>query len=338
MPWMELSLNTKHEAVDWICTLLAETHYTGDIQITQYIDPALQRGSDCNWVQPDWVFTIVLYLPWDGRVRERVEKIDQLLLPLHRVGLATELEAAIVEEKTTFPAAANLLIRRIGQRLVVLGADTLYQSETANEITIRLGTTLCFGSGFHPATIVNLRLLERYVVPAMQVLDLGSGSGILSVAMAKLEAEVLAIDNDPIAVQATQDAVNQNGVDQRVTVMAGSLGQGSNLGHWMGGTMTDQTPSITPQSSFDLIAANILARVHIALASDFQRALRRTESHPGLLIISGFTTDQEDEVNSALTAAGFEAIDEERFDQWVALAYRLKAELTFSPRLKAGDS
>jgi ribosomal protein L11 methyltransferase len=320
---MELSLNTKPEAVDWICTLLAEAHYAGSIQIKKSteLDPLCLTDRDS--LQSDWAFTIVLYLPYDARVRERVEQIDQLLLPLHRVGIATKLEAAIVEEKAALPEAVDSPIRRIGQRFVVLNPDAFYQPETEDEVTIRLGTSFSFGSGFHPATIISLRLLERHVTPAMNVLDLGSGSGILSVAMAKLGAQVLAIDNDGVAVQATQDAVDLNRVNQQVTVMAGSLGQGSDLGHWMGGNVADRVLSITPQSRFDLIAANILARVHIALAADFQRALRRTDSYRGLLITSGFTTDQEDEVNAALSAAGFEAIDCERLDEWVALAYRL---------------
>jgi ribosomal protein L11 methyltransferase len=328
MSWMELSLNTKPEAVDWICTLLAETPYTGNIQITKYTEPDPLCLTNRDSVEPDWAFTIVLYLPCDVRVRERVEQIDQLLLPLHRVGLATKVEAAIVEEKAAFPEAVSTPIRRIGQRFVVLSPDAYYQLEAADEVTIRLGTSFSFGSGFHPATIISLRLLERHVIPAMNVLDLGSGSGILSVAMAKLGAQVLAIDNDSVAVQATQDAVARNGVDSQVSVMAGSLGQGSELGHWMGGSIADRVPSITPQSRFDLIAANILARVHIALAADFQRALRQTDSYRGLLITSGFTTDQEDEVHAALTAVGFEAIDCERLDEWVALAYRL---LDFPP-------
>jgi ribosomal protein L11 methyltransferase len=63
--------------------------------------------------------------------------------------------------------------------------------------------------------------------------------------------------------------------------------------------------------------------VHIALADDFQRALRRTDAHKGLLITSGFTADYEDEVTIALTEAGLEAVDCERLNEWVALAHRL---------------
>jgi ribosomal protein L11 methyltransferase len=91
----------------------------------------------------------------------------------------------------------------------------------------------------------------------------------------------------------------------------------------MGGDSINNMPTIEATDTFDLIVTNILARVHIALADDLQRALRRTDDHKGLLITSGFTADYEDEVAMALTEAGLEAVDCERLNEWVALAHRL---------------
>jgi ribosomal protein L11 methyltransferase len=105
--------------------------------------------------------------------------------------------------------------------------------------------------------------------------------------------------------------------------MEGSLGQGSGLGHWMGGNAIENVPTFEPAASFDLIAANILARVHTALAADYRRALR-TDAQAGLLITSGFTTEYEDAVATSLQDEGFEIVDCERLNEWVALAFRLK--------------
>jgi ribosomal protein L11 methyltransferase len=214
-------------------------------------------------------------------------------------------------------------VHRIGQRFVVLSEDVAYQPETTDTVPIRIKTSLAFGSGLHPATRLSLRLLERHMVPGMRVLDLGSGSGILSVAMAKLGAQVLALDNDSVAVEATQDAVERNGVAPQVRVMEGSLGSGSALGHWMGGEISDQISTVKAIAEFDLIMANILGRVHVALADDYRQALRQTHAQGGKLITAGFTTDHEPEVTAALNAAGFTVIDSERFNDWVALAYQL---------------
>ncbi len=318
MSWIELSLDTTHEAVDWVCTRLAEINYTDEVRINKYILAAEDMA------QQKWAFTICLYLPYDAHARANVEKITNLLSPLHRTGLTTSVEAVVVEEKPANAEVESPLVHRIGQRFVVLTPDAPYQPQAADEIPLILRTSLAFGSGFHPATVLSLRLLERYIIPGMNVLDLGSGSGILSVAIAKLGAKVLALDNDSIAVQATQDAVSLNGVEQQVTVMEGSLGCGSNLGHWMGGNTLDQVPSINPTANFDLIVANILGRVHVTLASDFQRALRRSDNYGGLLIAAGFTSDREDEITTAFRENGLEIVDCERLNEWVALVHRLK--------------
>ena len=324
MSWIELSIDTTHEAVDWVSTLLATTDYTGGLTITPYAKPELDSLTDQAVVSPHWAFTIRLYLPYDIGVNARVEKLDHLLQPLHRTGLTTSLETAVVEEKLASRDGTSPLVHRIGQRFVVLRTDVPYPLEAADDIILRLETSLTFGSGLHPATMGCLQLLERYIVPSMNVLDLGCGSGILSVAMAKLGAQVLALDNDQMAVQATQEAVRLNQVEQQVTVWEGSLGGGSELGHWMGGITSENVPTFKSTSAFDLIVTNILARVHIALVQDYKRALRRTDAYGGLLITAGFTSDYEDEVTNTLIDAGFEAVDCARSDEWVVLAHRLK--------------
>ncbi len=308
MAWIELSLDTTSEAVDWVCTLLAEAQGVENLGIANYqpqADPA------------NWMFTLCFYVPHDRQSRSRVDAIAQLLSPLHRTGLTTELETVVVETKST--ASQNFPIHRIGQRFVVLATDAVYQP-CPDEILLRLKPSLAFGSGLHPATMLSLRLLERYVMSGMKALDLGCGSGILSVAIAKLGAQVLALDNDAIAVQATQATIQDNQVEAQATVQCGSLGKGSRLGHWMSGTLTQEVFTIQV-ADLDLIAANILGRIHITLAADYRNALRSN----GLLITAGFTTDQESEVVAALQAVGFEALKYKRSGEWVAIAHRLRA-------------
>lgn len=302
MPRLEVKINTTNEAVDWVRTLLAAS-----AREVQMIECPLTSSSGWDW-------QICLYLPESAALR----KVTQLLSPLQRTGLISEPETAIVAE--TQPDATEGL-HRVG-RFVILHPDAAYQAAD-QEILLRLAPRFAFGSGFHPATFLALRLLEQHIVPGMQGLDLGCGSGILSIAMAKLGAEVLALDNDETAVQATQQAIQDNQLTpQQITVQAGSLGQGSALGHWMNGELSEAVPVIAPAAAFDLIVANILARIHITLASDYQRAIR-CSSPARLLITAGYTTEFAAEVNAALTATGFEQINCERFEEWVAYAHRL---------------
>src|SRR5207237_6656701 len=96
MSWIELSLDTTHEAVDWVCTLLAETIDISDVHIREYAEPNHPERFDQDVASSSWTFTIRLYLHHDARSRERVEKIVNLLSRLHRTGLATTLEMTVV--------------------------------------------------------------------------------------------------------------------------------------------------------------------------------------------------------------------------------------------------
>ena len=312
MSWIELSLDTTNEAVDWVCTLLANAIAAEDMHISEYRDRSAE-----------WTFTIQMYLPEDTQIYQRIETISSILKPLHRTGMTTELQTFVVDQKPPKMEhnPENSLIRHIGDRFVILSADSDYQTSNSQEIVLRLQNSLAFGSGLHPATILSLQLIERHVQPSLHALDLGSGSGILSVALAKLGAMVLAIDNDRIAVSATQDAVERNQVSSQVTVTEASLGSASQLGHWMGGDSIEAVTEIKANGQFDLIVANIFARVHISLAAEFYKALRNTSTHSGILITAGYTSDREEDVTSAMIEAGFAVCDRAQIDEWIAISY-----------------
>ena len=314
MSWMELSLNTTHEAVDWVRTLLAQSDYINDFSVRPYLPEA-------NEPAPVWASTCLIYLPYDRQIRSRVEEIDAKLASLQRAGLVSDLQTEVVEAKLLI--GEGDAVYRISDRFLILppGSHALIAEP---EIPIYLNHSLSFGSGFHPATICCLKLIERHTLAGMHTLDLGCGSGILSIAMAKLGAQVLALDNDRVAVQATLEAIEHNQIGDRVTVKHGSLGQGCDLGHWMSQEAIADVSRIEPSKEFDIVVANILARIHVTLAADFYYALRHTQAQPGKLIIAGFTDEYEADVNAALVETGFELIDRESLEEWVGLAYETR--------------
>jgi ribosomal protein L11 methyltransferase len=302
MAWLRLGVGTTRDAVDWVCCALAACGYDGEVEISE-----AENGA------ASWPLTVRLHLPAEGRL-SRAE-LDEALAPLRRLGLAGDLAIEAVAAPVV-AAAPGPAPRRVGTRLVLLAHDG-GRAPDEGDVAVRIAPGTAFGSGFHPTTLVSLALIERHVSPGMAVLDLGSGSGILSVASAGLGGRVLAVDNDPSAVAATRQAVRRNGLEPRVTVARGSLGRGGRLGHWLGWRRLDEAPSVEARGGFDLIASNILARVHVELADDYRCALRPA----GVLITAGFTVAQEPEVALALVAAGLAPRDREQIDEYVALAH-----------------
>ena len=159
---------------------------------------------------------------------------------------------------------------------------------------------MAFGTGLHPTTQMCLAALEELIRPKADVLDLGTGSGILAIAAAKLGAgHVLAVDNDPVAVRTARGNVVANGVQATTDVMCGSL------------------PEVP--GTYDLVMVNILAKVIIEFCGQGLGALPWPG---GFVIASGIIEEQAEAVSAALEAAGLAVVGQRRLADWVALICR----------------
>ncbi len=193
-------------------------------------------------------------------------------------------------------------ILRIGRALVVKPSWVRYVRK-GGETVIEIDPGMAFGTGQHQTTAMCLRSLEELVRPGMSVLDLGCGSGILSIAAAKLGAtDVLALDLDPLAVKAARENAVANGVTHIVESREGTL-----------------SDKASTHDTFDIIAANIsgltLERLAPALASEL--------SPTGVLIASGFLEDAVTGLSKAFTDAGLQVRRIDDDGVWRAIiAYR----------------
>jgi len=167
------------------------------------------------------------------------------------------------------------------------------------DIVLELDPGMAFGTGTHATTTLCLRTLEYIVKPGQRVFDLGTGSGILAIAAAKLGAKVDAVDLDPVAIKVAQENVALNGVNNRVRVVCGDLGS----------VLTGQA---------DVVIANIVADVILMLLPDLKRIL-----HPdGEFLASGIIDNRAENVEKGLKAAGFEIVERVEDSGWILFRSR----------------
>jgi ribosomal protein L11 methyltransferase len=162
---------------------------------------------------------------------------------------------------------------------------------------------MAFGTGLHPTTRLCMIGLENHLTGAPRVLDVGTGSGILSITAAKLGArEILALDTDAVAVETTARNVGFNHVAAFVRVEQGSIDAEKQC------------------NQFDLICINILAEVICDLAPALASALHSQ----GIVIASGILAFKADDVVEAFAAVGISVIEKTQEEDWVALVGKKK--------------
>ncbi|MAQ11895.1 MAG: 50S ribosomal protein L11 methyltransferase [Chloroflexi bacterium] len=286
MAWQELSITVPHEYVEPISYLFGRygkgvsTELAGDGQVL--LRTYITKGS-----------------------RQRMARID---VGVRLVGSIEPIGDLIVRELPEDEDWMNswkshFKILRIGQHLVIKPTWLELESDTGPEdIVIELDPGIAFGTGYHPTTATCLEAMEQHITPDMTVLDLGSGSGILTIAAIKLGAEqVIALDIDGQAVSAARRNFRRLGINKQV-----KLGQGS-VPH----------PTARPES-IDLAVANISARGVVDRCPFISTALK-----PGAwFIASGLLSTQKQEVAVALEPLGFSLINEWPQEDWVTLLYK----------------
>jgi ribosomal protein L11 methyltransferase len=263
---------------------------------------AVLIDSGCAGVElRDQPYSVVAYLP--AADRERLPAIEAQLqkLPDYDLPPIHKFEVQPVTEENWHTAWRRYFrSRRFGQRIRVQPSWSRHKP-APDEILIQLDPGLAFGTGGHATTALCLELLERYLQPGMRVADVGTGTGILAIAAAKLGArEVVAVDDDALAVKVAQGNIERNGVAERVQAIVGD-------GFY------------ALEGTFDLIVCNIISGFLISTAPQVPPLLNAG----GVYIVSGTSgRNWRSGVRRAIEGAGLTLEEARKRRTWVAAVFR----------------
>jgi ribosomal protein L11 methyltransferase len=303
--WIEVSLQViDGEAAEAVAELLTRYGHQG-VSIEE--NGIMPNAWDDGEVPPPDSLTVRAYLPADDRAEEAKLQLATALGHMSLMyPMPTPVYAVVDEEDWAEAWKQYYHPIRLGRRTVIrpLWAEVEAQP---GDIVVSLDPGMAFGTGTHPTTQLCLEALEDRVTPGLNVLDLGTGSGILAIAAVKLgAAQIVALDNDPMAVRVAAENAAQNAVADRIITGHGSL-----------------ESVLTTARRFDLIVVNILARVIIEMCG---QGLGQTVRPGGFGIFSGIILDQADDVENALRQTGLEPIARRLQGDWVAIEARRPAE------------
>lgn len=287
MYWLEVSVTTDGEAAEAIAEVLQPLAYSNSV--------VLEQKADANSLEEDALepyVTVKIFRPGNEDTPEFRRRVEEIL---YFLGLLYPIPAPVFRElqEEDWANAWKDHYRpfRVGKRLWIQPSwvENGYVTEGGDyvrpgDIVLTLDPGMAFGTGLHPTTQLCLQAAEMVIRPGHRVLDVGTGSGILAIAAARLGAsQMLAVDTDPIAVQAAQENAALNHVQDAITVLTGSLG-------------------VVPAGKWDVIFVNILAPVIIKLLTN--DGLMNYLGDSGRVIFSGIIDQQLPDVEAALSQAG----------------------------------
>lgn len=286
--WIKISVKTSPEASDAISSLLFDLGAEG-VEVKEV----------------NSLSVLTAFYPSDDLVGERLLRIKEFFRKLRECGLdpsPARIEFDEIEDENwveNWKSVFNPV--RAGEHIVI--SPTWCQPDLGeDDLLIWLDPGMAFGTGQHPTTRLTLAMIERSIFEGARVLDVGTGSGVLSIAAVKLGAEhVTAIDIEPGVIPVARKNFILNEVEDKITLIAGDISE------------------IPPEPEYDLIACNILTRVNILLLPELRERLKPG----GIAVFSGVLTSEGERMSEACRREGYEVLEVADEDVWLALRCRL---------------
>ncbi len=298
MKWVELSVDTPPEFVEPLSHVFYR-HGQGGVAVEEPGGFSPDEGESQS--PPDLV-TVKTYVPLDERLNERRGQIDLGVRLIAHLAPVSELRQRILEESEWENAwKEHFHVLHVGTRTVVVPTWRDYKRKEG-DVVIELDPGMAFGTGHHPTTRMCLEYLERLVDKDIDVLDVGCGSAILSIAAAKLGArQVVGLEIEEVAVRVANDNIERNRCQDIARIESGTLPH-----------------SAVASGVFGLVVANISAKVVVDLADELVGACR-----PGAkMLLSGVLEEREEEVVARLTESGAQLESRQVDSDWTCFVMR----------------
>jgi ribosomal protein L11 methyltransferase len=311
MNWLEVSLSVNGELAEAVADVLARFAYSGVM-----MEQGVKYTDDEDAGTPTGPITVRAYLEINDQIEETRQKLEE---SLYYLGMIQPLPAASYRqiEDQNWMEAWKQYYRPIfiGERLLILPA--WMDSPDPNRVAIKIDPGMAFGTGTHPTTQLCLELMEDFFTQSKIVnqkssienrqssivIDVGCGSGILSIAALKLGAtSVLGVDIDADSIVNARENATTNQVGDELILGVGSVQE-----------ILDDRFAFRKAS---LVVANILAPVIIRL---FDAGLVELMEADGALLLSGILQEQAQSVIEAAQAKGLRMNEQKQMGDWVAL-------------------
>ena len=299
--WLEASLVCSGELAEAVAEVFSR--YAPDGVLINSLTTFDQQDYE---EKPTGDTQVVAYLPMDEQVERTCRQLEEAIWHLGQIAPVGQLEYQIIADQNWMDSwKERYQPLELGENLMVLPA-WVDPAIADGKLPIIISPDMAFGTGTHPSTQLCLIALEKYGCQGKNVLDIGCGSGILSIAAVRLGAErVLGVDYDPIAIPSCERNAALNGMEGRILFEVG--------------THSDILSRSDDLNQAPVVLANILAHI---LVNMLETGLADTVAPDGILILGGILDTQAESVIQAASQSGLSLIDTLTEQDWVVLVFK----------------
>ena len=306
MKWIEAKIVFDHPDKDLAADLISNVFYDFGLQGVAMDDPTIEPNEDWaeDTIDRPAQSAVTGYIHKDNQADPRCKILEKKLKQLkHDLGLIYRISYKELDEQDWAHAwKAYFWPQKISPHLVVKPTWREYPAD-GDEIVIELDPGMAFGTGTHPTTALCITMIEKYLSRGDSFLDVGTGSGILMIAAAKLGAgKLCGVDTDEVAIAVAAKNLELNNVNPKsFRLTTGNLGAQAN-------------------ESYNYIVANIYSHVILELLNDIPRLLITG----GIFVCSGIIRESSNSVLAAMENLKFEILETAAKAEWVAIAGRIQ--------------